>query len=119
MWVVMRSPCGSLPASQSRLVSAMFSAETSHMATLQPSAASWRASSRPMPVPPPVITAILPAKSFIFESPGCRSGRQRLPHVADQAERAAVADRPSAHLVHRVGEGGVGVHVDDEQRAAI
>src|SRR4051812_22516296 len=43
----------------------MASAETSHMATLQPSATSWRASSRPMPVPPPVITAIFPAKSFM------------------------------------------------------
>ena len=44
---------------------AIASAEISHIATLQPSAASWRASSRPMPVPPPVITAIFPAKSFI------------------------------------------------------
>ena len=35
------------------------------MATLQPSAMSWRASSRPMPVPPPVTTAIRPAKSFM------------------------------------------------------
>jgi hypothetical protein len=26
---------------------------------------SWRASSRPMPVPPPVMTAIFPAKSFM------------------------------------------------------
>src|SRR6202012_5541859 len=40
-------------------------AETSHMATLQPSAISWRASSRPMPVPPPVTTAKRPAKSFM------------------------------------------------------
>ena len=47
------------------MVSAMFLAETSHMATLQPSAISWRASSRPMPVPPPVTTANLPAKSFM------------------------------------------------------
>src|SRR6185312_5029070 len=51
--------------SQSRLVSAIASAETSHIATLQPSATSWRASSRPIPVPPPVMTAILPAKSFM------------------------------------------------------
>src|SRR6202171_3831570 len=65
MCVVMRSPCGSFSTSQSRLVSAIASAETSHIATLQPSATSWRASSRPMPVPPPVITAIFPAKSFM------------------------------------------------------
>jgi len=43
----------------------MFRAETSHIATLQPSATSWRTSSRPMPVPPPVTTAVLPEKSFI------------------------------------------------------
>jgi hypothetical protein len=48
-----------------RLVSAIASTDTSHIATLQPSATSWRASSRPMPVPPPVITANFPAKSFI------------------------------------------------------
>ena len=35
------------------------------MATLQPSATSCRTSSRPIPVPPPVTTAILSAKSFI------------------------------------------------------
>jgi hypothetical protein len=47
------------------LVSAIVSIETSHIATLQPSATSWRASSRPMPVPPPVITANFQVKSFI------------------------------------------------------
>ena len=54
-----------LSLSQSRLVSAIASGETSHMATLQPSATSWRASSRPIPVPPPVMTANFPAKSFM------------------------------------------------------
>ncbi len=43
----------------------MFVADTSHRATLQPSAASCLASSRPIPVPPPVTTAILPAKESI------------------------------------------------------
>ena len=38
-------------------------------AMLQPSAASCRASSRPMPVPPPVMTAILPEKSFMSFPP--------------------------------------------------
>ncbi len=65
MWVVIRSPCGSRSASQSRFVSAIGAAKTSHIATLRPSATSWRTSSRPIPVPPPVTTAILPAKSFI------------------------------------------------------
>src|SRR5216683_6289856 len=64
-WAVMRSPCGSFSASQSPLVSAIASTETSHIATLQPSATSWRTSSRPIPVPPPVTTAIFPAKSFM------------------------------------------------------
>jgi hypothetical protein len=36
--------------------------ETSHIATLAPAAASWRTNSRPIPDPPPVTTAILPAK---------------------------------------------------------
>src|SRR5579864_1069587 len=48
----------------------MFLAETSHMATLQPSEISWRASSRPMPVPPPVTMAIFPAKSCMACFPG-------------------------------------------------
>src|SRR5271163_4672768 len=65
MWVVTCKPCGSPAASHSRCVSAIPSAETSHIATLQASAASWRTSSRPIPEPPPVTTAILPAKSFI------------------------------------------------------
>src|ERR1700731_1445817 len=65
MAVVIRKPCGGRSASQSRFVSAIASAKTSHVATLQPSATSWRTSSRPIPVPPPVTTAILPAKSFI------------------------------------------------------
>src|SRR5882762_2329284 len=70
--VVMRRPCGRRSTSHSRLVSAIADAETSHMATLQPSATSWRASSRPMPVPPPVMTAIRPARSFMSLSSRAR-----------------------------------------------
>src|SRR6516162_10266588 len=66
MCAVTRRPCGSPAASQSRRVSAMPPSETSHIATLQASAASWRTSSRPIPEPPPVTTAILPAKSFMY-----------------------------------------------------
>src|ERR1043165_2962213 len=65
----MRRPCGRPSTSHSRLVSAIAGADTSHMAMLQPSATSWRASSRPMPVPPPVMTAIRPARSFISVPP--------------------------------------------------
>jgi hypothetical protein len=60
---------GSRPASQNRFVSATASAKTSHVATLQPSATSWRTSSRPIPLPPPVTTAILPANSFMVVPP--------------------------------------------------
>src|SRR5215468_6563832 len=73
-WVVMRRPCGRRSASHSRLVSAIAAADTSHMAMLQPSATSWRASSRPMPVPPPVMTAILPARSFMHAPPSSPEG---------------------------------------------
>src|SRR5476649_2569442 len=63
--VVIRNPCGRRSCRQSRSVSARPLAETSHRAMLTPSATSWRTSSRPMPEPPPVTTAIRPARSFI------------------------------------------------------
>src|SRR5262245_50536571 len=50
-------------------VSVMPGAETSHIATSQPSATSWRTSSRPIPLPPPVTTASLPAKVRIASLP--------------------------------------------------
>src|SRR3954463_8871100 len=62
---VRRTPCGNPAAWQSCAVSARPRAETSHIATWQPWATSWRTSSRPMPDPPPVTTAILPENSFI------------------------------------------------------
>src|SRR5471030_532378 len=65
MCVVILKPCGRRSCRQSRSVSARPLAETSHMAMLTPSATSWRTSSRPMPEPPPVTTAIRPARSFI------------------------------------------------------
>jgi hypothetical protein len=80
--VVTHRPCGSFSISQSRLVSAIASAEISHIATLQPSATSWRASSRPMPVPPPVMTAVFPANSFM----GSRLPCSRLCPVRDLAQ---------------------------------
>src|SRR6185437_1238864 len=102
----------------------MFLCERSHMATLQPSATSWRASSRPMPVPPPVTTAIFPLKSFIRTRPSLSatrpsSRRERLPHGADHPARAIVAHRAAAHLVHRIRVGGARVEVDDDHRAAV
>src|SRR6185503_8889181 len=69
MCALMRVPCGDRSWSQSCRVSAIDCAVTSHIATLQPSATSCRTSSRPMPEPPPVTTASLPAKSFM-----CLSG---------------------------------------------
>src|SRR5215475_2730686 len=53
MCVVTRSPCGNPAASHSLCVSARSVGETSHVATLQASATSWRTSSRPIPLPPP------------------------------------------------------------------
>src|SRR5215469_16389702 len=66
--VVTRSPCGNPAASQSLCVSARPADETSHIATLQASATSWRTSSRPIPLPPPVTTAVLPANSVMCTS---------------------------------------------------
>src|SRR5436190_12431031 len=54
--------------SASFAVSATASAFTSHVATEQPSAASWITSSRPIPLPPPVTTASRPS-NFSTQSP--------------------------------------------------
>ena len=55
--VVMRVPAGAVASARAR-DSAMFSSETSHIETCAPAALSWRTSARPMPVPPPVTTAM-------------------------------------------------------------
>src|SRR6201993_944145 len=68
MCVVTRSPCGNPAATHTLCVSARPVGETSHIATLQASATSWRTSSRPIPLPPPVTTAILPANSVMCTS---------------------------------------------------
>src|SRR5215472_14911309 len=72
MCVVTRSPCGNPAASHSLCVSARPVGEKSHIATLQASATSWRTNSRPIPLPPPVTTAVLPANSVIASSLACR-----------------------------------------------
>src|SRR3984893_14233185 len=76
MCVVTRSPCGKPAASHSFWLSAKPVGETSHIATLQASATNWRTSSRPMPLPPPVTTAVLPANSVMRTSLAFR-GRSR------------------------------------------
>ncbi len=91
----MRRPCGRRSTSHSRLVSAIAAADTSHMAMLQPSATSWRASSRPMPVPPPVMTAIRPARSFM-RFPSVVIERWRQPFVPPKVPRCARDDKGSA-----------------------
>src|ERR1700738_863754 len=88
MCVVIRRPCGARSASQSRFVSAIASAKTSHTATLQPSATSWRTSSRPTPVPPPVTTEILPTKSFMMSY---------LPWTSHRSTRKRALDGPVRH----------------------
>src|SRR3954468_4962458 len=69
MCAVTRSPCGNPAASHSLCVSARPVGETSLIATLQASATSWRTSSRPIPLPPPVTTAVLPANSVMCAPP--------------------------------------------------
>src|SRR6516162_11558033 len=64
MNVVTRVPCRACDR-HSRWVSATPSGNISHIATSHPAAASCSASSRPMPEPPPVTTAIFPAKLFM------------------------------------------------------
>src|SRR6516165_3815749 len=66
MCVVTRSPCGNPAASHSLCVSARPVGETSHIAILQASATNWRTSSRPIPLPPPVTTAVLPTNSVMY-----------------------------------------------------
>ena len=63
-WVVTTVPAGA-SASASRFVSSISSTDRSHSATWQPSAASCRTSSRPIPLAPPVTTATLPVKLSI------------------------------------------------------
>src|SRR6516225_5975027 len=65
MCVGTRSPCGNPAAAHSLCVSARPVGETSHVAILHASATNWRTSSRPMPLPPPVTTAVLPANSVM------------------------------------------------------
>src|SRR6516162_10130228 len=109
MCVVTRSPCGNPAASHSLCVSAWPVGETSHIATLQASATSWRTSSRPIPLPPPVTTAVLPANSVMCTSLAFR-GRSRyglrLPlrwwgGAAWDNVRQANASRPRAQTARR------------------
>src|SRR5579864_4400579 len=72
-WLVTRTPAGA-PSLAVAAVCATASVCTSHVATEDPCAASWRTSSRPMPEPPPVTTASFPANESIARD---------LPQVAD------------------------------------
>src|ERR1700744_3639411 len=87
VWLVTVAPEGA-PALARAAVSATASSCTSHAATEQPSAASCLTSSRPIPEPPPVTTASLPANDSIGQPPGC----QRNPDSAGSpAPRATLA----------------------------
>jgi adenylate cyclase len=98
--VVIRSPCGSRSAWQSRLVSTIAAAKTSHIATLQPSATSWRTTSRPIPLPPPVTTAILPSKSFMMSF---------LPWISSwMATKGLRLPRPGRDIPHDHGHAAAG-----------
>src|SRR5947208_271425 len=69
--VVTRLPAWARPA-----VSLTPAASMSQVATEQPSAASWRTSSRPMPKPPPVTMATFPPNESTFDL-HARSGPAR------------------------------------------
>src|SRR5882757_7894383 len=110
MCVVTRSPCGNPAASHSLCVSARPVGETSHVATLQASATSWRTSSRPIPEPPPVTTAVLPTNSFMCAPPWdyCRvSGRATLGQIDIQPIQIIGCD----------GKGGEGIEEGDDDFA--
>ena len=77
-------------ASASSRASAMLSADTSHVATWHPAAASCRTSSRPMPVPPPVTTAMRPSNRSMPRPMRLLSPiwRQRSPSAVASGRRA-------------------------------
>src|ERR1700757_218060 len=109
MCVVTRRPCGNPAASHSLCVSARPVGETSHIATLQASATNWRTSSRPIPLPPPVTTAVLPANSVMCTSPSFRGAIQIRPFAylsaGGEARRGAMSGRqPPASLARELLE---------------
>src|ERR1700724_1705671 len=109
MCVVTRSPCGNPAASHSLCVSARPVGETSHIATLQASATSWRTSSRPIPLPPPVTTAVLPANSVMSVLP-CVLGTDldMALQPTSPPVRGIVISRSSDEFYHLRARGGSG-----------
>src|SRR3954470_10782857 len=103
----MISPCGSSAAK----VSSIRSCELSAMTTFIPSPSSARASARPMPLAPPVITATRPWKSCIML---LRDPHPQLRLAAEPAEQAAGAlERVLVHHADGAGEGlGDVGHID-------
>src|SRR5207253_2682978 len=77
-----------------------FSADRSHMATWQPAALSCSASARPIPVPPPVMTAILSRKSFMV-APSSRTSRVGSTWTA---RRRALAEHPGEIFRRAAGD---------------
>ena len=100
---------GGAPACARAATSATASAFRSQAATEQPSATSWRRSSRPIPEPPPVTTASLPLnESTARHLPGRAWPANTRPAMA--CPRAAAGHdgyprcpRPSTHAVHGRG----------------
>src|ERR1700745_3405562 len=109
MCVVTRSPCGNPAASHSLCVSARPVGETSHIATLQASATSWRTSSRPIPLPLPVTTAVLPTNSVMCVLP-CVLARSRYgpSSLPSPRRRGIVISGSSDEFYHLSARGGSG-----------
>src|SRR6516225_8994565 len=109
MCVVTRSPCGNPAASHSLWVSARPVGETSHVATLQASATSWQTSSRPIPLPPPMTTAVLPANSVMCVLSCVLAPIQiwpsNLPSAPVRGYRGLRIERRICHLTTRGGSG--------------
>src|SRR5215211_1838936 len=90
-WVVTFTTDGASLVARSS-VSAIVSPLTSHVATEQPSLASWTTSSRPIPVPPPVTTASRPSNESTA-APSCCSVRRATTHPV----RGSIAGPPDRH----------------------
>jgi hypothetical protein len=99
---------GGAASSHRLLVRTMFSADTSQIATEQPSAESCSASSRPIPVPPPVTTARFPRKLFIALPSFVSFHRSRIPlkvaapEKSSSLARSTIADASGEGSAHAI-----------------
>ena len=98
-------------SSASLTVLASVSGLRSHVATEQPSVASWMTSARPMPVPPPVTTASfprrIPRRSSLAPRSVARSALRSV-EVPEQQDLGAVVDDLAVDVEDELGVGVLG-----------